>query len=277
MSTSRTIATPIVDKNGKRTTVHKSDKSATEGRSTNSSTPPPPATRPSFIDVPELSEQQEAFFQDSKISIDGDPIPVYHGATVHFDSFDPTRVGNGNDTWGNGFYFTDQESIAKGYATESGSDTANVKEFYLNLTNPIYMDGKKEMSMNNMRFSASDAAKILKQHPDIYMQPNNEDGEMSFLGDYAPEYWDKESHTPQELDRMVDKVAREYFSDTGWVELEGVFGKEHGSAFLHAIQKTTGHDGVVVDFGEVGKHYVAWFPDQMKLTSNLEPDDSPNF
>jgi hypothetical protein len=43
------------------------------------------------------------------------------------------------------------------------------------------------------------------------------------------------------------------------------------------MQKETGHDGVIVDFGDAGKHFIAWFPDQMKLTSNVKPEHDTFF
>ena len=224
-----------------------------------------------------VNSLQLKYFENSKAAVNGELIKLYHGSQYEFDSFDPATVGRGNDSWGNGFYFTDQKSIAEGYATESKSETANVKEFYLNLTNPIYVDGKENMSLNNVTFSSTVAAKILKQHPTAYLQPNQDDDEMSFLGDYSPTYWDKESHTKDELDRMIDQVANEYFSDASWVELEGLYGKDYGAKFLEAMHNETGHDGVVVDFGEDGKHYIAWFANQMKLTSNENPEDNHKF
>lgn len=218
-----------------------------------------------------ISPVQIEFFKNSKaVNADGTLITLYHGSAHEFTSFDPSTLGKGNDSWGNGFYFTDQKQTAEGYAKESGSPTANVKEFYLNLENPIYVDGKENMSLNNVLFTAEQAKQILKHHPNVYLQPDSED-EMNILGDYAPNYWDKTSHTKEEFDKMIDQVAEEYFSDASWVELENVFGKEHGAQYLQAIHNTTGNDGVVVDFGEDGKHYVAWFNNQMKLTSNTNP------
>lgn len=224
-----------------------------------------------------LNVEQLEFFKQSKIMKDDELLPLYHGSAHEFSSFDPKSLGKGNDSWGNGFYFTDQKNSAQGYADEAKSNTANVKEFYLNLTNPMYVDGKKNMSLNNVFFSKEVAVKVLKQHPNAYLQPSEDDEAMSFLADYAPEYWDKKEHSKAELDHMIETVADEYFSDTSWVELESLYGKEHGQAFLKAISEETGHDGIVVDFGKDGKHYVAWFPNQMKLTTNENPTNNDLF
>lgn len=241
-------------------------------KQTNSATPAVVAPETST-----LTPEQTHYFRNSKATVDGVPITLHHGASVEFDSFDPNTLGKGNDSWGNGFYFTNKRSTAEGYAKDSKSPTANVKDFYLNLENPIYVDGKAEMSLNNIPFTKEAARRILKQHPNAYLQPSENDEEMSFLSDYSPNYWDKEEHTKAELDRMIDQVADDYFADAGWTELESVYGKDHGSAFLHAVHEETGHDGVVVDFGDDGKHYIAWFPNQIKLTSNTNPDSSDKF
>lgn len=228
--------------------------------------------------TPTITEQQTQYFQTSKATHNNQLIPLYHGSRTEFTSFNPELLGQGNDTWGNGFYFTNQKSVAEGYANDSQSETANVKEFYLNLTNPMYVDGKEKMSLIDITFTADQAARILKNHPQAYVQPNNDEDEMSFLGDYSEEYWDKQSYTKEELNNMIDEVAQQHFNNASWVELERLYGKEHGSAFLHAINKETGHDGVIVDFGEEeSKHYIAWFPNQMKLTSNTTPENNNEF
>lgn len=226
----------------------------------------------------DFTEAQTNYFANSVAKTNtGELVKLYHGSAHEFTSFDPKTLGKGNDSWGNGFYFTSNEATARGYMSESESPDANVKEFYLNLKNPIYVDGKTEMSLTNVRFPSKVAAAVLKQHPLAYIQPNDEDGEMSFLGDYSPTYWDKEEWTKEEINQMIDEVAENYFNDVSWVELESTFGREHGSEFLHAMHKETTHDGVIVDFGEDGKHYVAWFPEQMKLTSNQNPTVNVNF
>lgn len=225
-----------------------------------------------------LTPQQTAYFENSKATENGELVRLYHGASTEFNSFNPELLGRGNDSWGNGFYFTNEKTVAQGYANESNSPTANVKEFYLNLTNPMHVDGKANMSLNDITFTADQAARILKNHPLAYTQPENDDDDMSFLGDYSERYWDKTQHTTQELNSMIDEVAQQHFSDTSWTELESLYGRDYGAAFLQAIHSETGHDGVIVDFGpDESKHYIAWFPNQMKLTSNITPEDNHQF
>lgn len=216
-----------------------------------------------------LTEDQQAYFANSKVlDPDGKLLAVYHGSVSNFDSFDVERLGKGNDTWGNGFYFTDSESTAAAY-----SEGNSPRAFYVNLTNPILMDGKEEMSMQNYYFTTKQAANILKSHPDIQRQPNDEDY-MNPLGDYDETFWQRSEHTPKQFEEIANRVAKENFQNAGWIEMEIFFGKEHASSFLQAVQRETGHDGVIVDFGDEGKFAVSWNANQMKLSSNASPTSS---
>lgn len=243
----------------KNATTDHENSSSSENPSTSTSTAP---ATPTSV----LSATQAAYFQDTQArNPDGTLLTLYHGAAVDFDSFDPERLGRGNDSWGNGFYFTNSKETAEGY----GGD---VKEFYLNLKNPIRIDGREHMSLDQAyEFDSNTVANILKSHPDMYAQPDSEDA-MNPLGDYAPDFWDREHHTPEQFDAMINQVARDYFNPGTWATVEGVF-RDHGAAFLNAVQRETGHDGVIVTFDD-SAHYVAWNSSQMKLTSNTEPTDS---
>lgn len=187
---------------------------------------------------------------------DGNLIVLHHGSATDFDDFDPEFTGTGNDSWGSGFYFTDDEQRAHGYGE-------HVKSVFLNITNPIRIDGKEHGSLDGqMFFSAEEAEAILKKHPDIYNQPGDDDNPNP-LENYAAEFWDKDEWTHAETDRMIEKVAHEYFNDVPWSHLEGVFEGGKSAAFRRAVRQITGHDGVVTDFGSEGTHYVAWFPEQI--------------
>lgn len=227
-----------------------------------------------------FSPVQLAYFKDSKaVDTNGEPITLYHGSDNEFDSFNTDTLGRGNDTWGNGFYFTNQEGTAKGYASDSTSPEANVKEFHLNLTNPIMVDGMAETSLANREIDKKTVLALLRSHPAAYAEASDDDdAEISFLSDYQPDqFWSKKHHTKAEFDKMINNAADEYFTDASWGEMENLYGKDHGSKFLEVMHQETGNDGVVVDFGEAGKHYVAWFPNQMKLTNNENPDDGNKF
>lgn len=219
----------------------------------------------------ELSAAQREFFDSSAVrDSEGGLLEVHHGSAKSFDSFDSNLVGRGNDSWGNGFYFTTEKLTADGYSEGKGA-----KEFYLSVTNPLRVDGKRAMSLTDIEFTASQGREIVLAHPDLGLQPDEMDERSNPLADYAPEFWDRDHHSPAQLRAMAEGVYREYFSESSWVNLESFYGRDHGQAFLRAVSEATGHDGVEVDFGpEDGKFFVAWFPEQIKLSSNLNPTDS---
>jgi len=218
-----------------------------------------------------LSPEQEEFFRSSVArDANGQLLEVHHGSSKDFDSFDPELIGKGNDAWGNGFYFTTQKVTADGYSGGRGS-----REFYLAITNPIRVDGREAMSMTDVTLTPSQNRSVVLDHPDLQIQPDEMDERSNPLADYSPEFWSRDRHTPAQLRSMAEKVYEEYFTDAGWVELEGFYGRDHGHAFLQSVSKATGHDGVEVDFGtEEGKFFVAWNPEQIKLSSNSNPQAS---
>ena len=49
---------------------------------------------------------------------------VYHGTNAKFDVFDKSKIGEatGVGDWGDGFYFSDNEDVAKSFAKDAGGD-----------------------------------------------------------------------------------------------------------------------------------------------------------
>lgn len=191
---------------------------------------------------------------------DGELAVVYHGSSVEFDGWDPEYTGGGNDSWGGGFYFTHDEALASGYG-------AHVKSVVLNVQNPIVVDGLADPSLDHVTFDATEAAAILRHHPDIYRQPTDEE-EMNPLGDYAEEFWERDEWSRAEIDSMIDGVSKRYFAGAPWSQLEGVFPGGTSDRFRRGVREATGYDGVVVDFGDEGRHSIAWFPEQVHDVSS---------
>lgn len=80
----------------------------------------------------ELSGQQAEFFKDSKIvDKNGNLLVAYHGTDANFNTFrnKPAQYGRAIT---DGYYFTLRKSNAAKYGK-------NVKEVYLNITNPFYL------------------------------------------------------------------------------------------------------------------------------------------
>ena len=94
----------------------------------------------------ELSKGQIEFFKDNKVrDNEGNLLTVYHGTRTDFNIFDKNRAGqNYENDWsslGKGFYFTDDYNLAYEYSESSiEGKTRNVKEVYLNIKNPFYVD-----------------------------------------------------------------------------------------------------------------------------------------
>lgn len=207
--------------------------------------------------IPRASKKTDATFENSKVcDSDGNLLTVFHGSVIDFKDFDPEFTGSGNDSYGSGFYFNTNEATANGY----GNFT---KKVVLNITNPISVDGHESMSLNDIRIPSEAARKILRSVPNIYEQPDSE--EMNPLGDYDPAFWDKDSHTKVEMDRMIDNMAHQYFSDASFVEMEQLFDGGETAHFRKALHEATGWDGVEVKFErEESSHWIAWFPEQIK-------------
>lgn len=197
---------------------------------------------------------------------DGNLAPMWHGSSTDFDTFDPEFTGTGNDSWGSGFYFTDDHDRARGYGD-------HVKEVFLDITNPIRVNGKDSSSLDDdFRFTAEQSAAILRNHPDLYNQPDDDD--MNPLGDYTPQFWDKEQWSRPELDAMITTMARENFNDVPWSYVESMFEGGKTDLFRRAVRDITGHDGVVTSFGDEGTHWIAWFPEQIHTTNPTSGDTS---
>lgn len=212
----------------------------------------------SFSSVPSAAKKEETSFAESKVrSSDGKLLTVYHGSIADFSDFDPQFTGGGNDSYGSGFYFNTDQETANAYGNVT-------KKVSLNISNPITVNGNESMSLNEVYIPADAAKKVLRSVPNIYEQPDSE--EMNPVGDYVPEFWDKDSHTRDEMDRMIDQMADEYFSDASFVELEGLFNGGETAHFRKALHEATGWDGVEVRFErEKSSHWIAWFPEQIKI------------
>jgi len=238
------------------------------------------AEAPRDIDLSGAATSGSGSFGKSQIvNADGDLLTVFHGSRREFAKFDHSFIGYGNDMWGVGFYFTDREEIARVYAFEPETPESNVKQFHLNLENPIYMDGAVCTGMGGdlngvgeYRFGKDTASRILAHHPRAFLQPGQRDGDRAEnpLSDYNQMFRAGSSFSRIEIEDMIACMVDERFpSGAGWFEMWRAFGRKHGALFLKAVRAETGHDGVVIDFGDdetgvhIGRHYVAWFSDQI--------------
>lgn len=233
-----------------------------------------------------LSSGQKEYFKHSKVRDDqGNLLKVYHGTGTKILSFDPAFTGQGNDQYGSGFYFTTERESAELYTTlrhvdkngkESeklgGEDYPNVVEAYVNIKNPIFIDGLEETNLSNVLIPNEFIYDIVKELPTLYHDINDE-FEPNPLGDYVEESWEVNPQTKEEFQPLIKKMVNKYFQNTDLRTLDILFGR-YATKLREAINQTMGYDGVIVSFRD-NQHIVAWFPEQIKDVKNLEPKISP--
>lgn len=215
------------------------------------------------IQKPTQSVQFKRWFGDwqnrpDKASVvvdqNGEPLIVYHGTDADIDEFKPEFTGKGNDQYGSGYYFTTRAENAQRYAS---GEKANIIPAYLNIRRPLVLEGRDTPNLYQVDVTAKQATQILLKHPDILSEDD------SILGDFYEEYW--ETGPSEEL---VRRLAHEYSWTLGSLETD-VF-RDRPEAFHTAVRSVLSYDGVQINFPDGSKHYVAWFPNQIKhATENV--------
>ena len=201
----------------------------------------------------------------------GRPLIVYHGTGTSIEEFLPEFTGQGNDQYGSGFYFTTDRETAEGYTTRTlndqskpgGMENPNVIPAYLNIRNPLVVEARDTPNLYQIEVPASQAAKIIGKMPDIM------DPETSILGDFFDDYWES---GPKRS--MINRLAREYDWTLGTLATD-IF-RDHPTEFRQAVSDVLGYDGVQVNFPSGEKHFIAWFPNQIKHATENSGAFSPN-
>jgi hypothetical protein len=75
--------------------------------------------------------------------------------------------------------------------------------------------------------------------------------------------------------KVMHDVAKNY-TGPSLMSLGNDFYRDDPTAFRTAIRDVLGYDGVVQDFGGGRKHYVAWFPHQIKSAIGNRGTYDPN-
>jgi hypothetical protein len=206
------------------------------------------------------------WFGDSKVvDSKGKPLIVYHGTgnLESMKSFDPALTGQGLDQLGSGFYFTTNAEEASGYSTRvtqqagpgakklGGDSSPGVVAAYLSIKNPLKVKGSS-LRDANIDISSDQAFEILKNSPDIKNMEN------------TPLWnWIDLSGSDEIRDDMIMDVAQNY-TGSSLISLENDFFRDGATNFRAAIRDVLGYDGVVMEFENGTKHFVAWFPEQIK-------------
>jgi len=232
-----------------------------------------------------LSAEQEEFFKDSKCRKDGVLMSLYHGSGTYITEFLPEYTGQGNDQYGSGFYFSTSKEHAEGYTTSrikgddgteleklGGEDAPSLVSAYINLKNPLMVDGRKYPNLGHVFLTAKQAHKILKRLPSLYYPLDLDSDELNPLVDYFASIFEANPQTAADFKPFIEQLAYKYYSDTNMKILDIMFIK-HPTEFREAVRDVLGYDGVIVDFEE-NKHVIAWFPEQIKAITNLKPTKS---
>lgn len=184
---------------------------------------------------------------------------VYHGTgdLESLTAFDPATTGKGTDQLGSGFYFTTHPDEASGYAGNyhQGSGKQNkapgVIPAHLAIRKPIKISPKGS-SLNDARINLShDQIKQIMAHAPDIMHP-----ERSPLGNHVDV---SRGVTP----KIIHDIAKLYTGNALHAMENDLF-SDNPTAYRKALNKVLGYDGVIKDFGDGRKHYVAWFPEQVK-------------
>jgi hypothetical protein len=206
------------------------------------------------------------WFGDSKVVDSKDkPLVVYHGTgnLEGMKSFDPALTGQGLDQLGSGFYFTTNAEEASGYSTKvtqqagpgaqklGGDSSPGVVAAYLSIKNPLKIKGSS-LRDADIDISSDQAFEILKNSPDI------KNMESTPLWN-----WIDLSGSDEITDDMIMDVAQNY-TGSSLISLENDFFRDGATEFRTAIRDVLGYDGVVMEFENGTKHFVAWFPEQIK-------------
>lgn len=201
-----------------------------------------------------ISEAQREYFKNSKATDDnGRLLVTYHGSPNSFYTFDRGRIGKGNDQFGAGFYFATNEEASRHYGD-------NVYKTYLNITNPIVINKTADGGdLFDVKITQKQAYEILKRHPLMY------DPEESPLGDMFEEYWKVGAK-----DYMIREAAKN-LTTIGLLDSDYMAFRNYPNELHEALRDVIGYDGVEVRFESGDRFYVAWFENQIKLTSNKTP------
>ena len=180
--------------------------------------------------------------------------PVYHGSKAKFNVFSYDKLGQQGRAEGAGFYFTSDEQIARGYATDG-----YLYRTYLGVSKPASYD-EQGLRGDNLRSALQRIAEI----------ENEADPEISIEDGYLANYGG--------LDGAVDLIQ----GDTLLNQMGGLIGSGVSPEHVNkGIYEVTGFDSIQADgFSNEGMAggdiYIAFFPNQIKIADPVTRDEDGN-
>lgn len=204
-----------------------------------------------------LTEAQEEYFKDSKVrDAEGRLKPVYHGTGADFNEFSYDFMSMHGSMEGQGFYFTDNRSMAEGYHKDSG----RVMEGYLGIQKPL--------SDSEVTLTRAELKKLLQK-----IDPTGDDVVINYdpaggMG-YPSRTWYNRA-----LSATVDAIYNSSASDS-----EILADIANSGAGTETVVRTTrdvlGYDGYIVPGKYDGANvYVAFESNQFKNITNQNPTSS---
>ena len=164
---------------------------------------------------------------------------VYHGSKDIIDEFKYEYCGQRDDQLGSGFYFTTDIEEARGYGK-------NVHKCEVNIKRPLDAD-----KIGNITFSQAYA--FIKFSPDL-------DYSLSNWGDVKWEGKEKVMRTAAEGYTVKgENIVRSLFS------LANDFYPGEIRKFNYKVLQYMNYDGIIKHHTNGTDHYVAFFPDQIKI------------
>lgn len=195
----------------------------------------------------------------------GEPLVVYHGGGKNIIAFDYNRIGQQGRSEGAGFEFTENKSLAQGYAERHGGGLYNV---FLNIRNNISDIEQKTLTKNKK-------IHILKLFND---KVNNNKQYIEDLGKDTifSDYSDSEN-----ISTAIKETVEMLSDDTDLDFINEFINTTHmNKEILEAFKEVTGYDGVILEKTDEWSNnglYVAFTNTQIKsATENIGTFDSEN-
>lgn len=252
------------------------------------------------------SKYFKKWFGDSKVvDKDGKPLVVYHGTLSNFNVFDREKGGQSNSIAKIGYWFSPEESFARGFANDiwyGEQKEPIVMQVYLSMKNPkVYK--KRNVTEEEENIARAKVEELEKKVRDINSEYNRIVRETGSFAK-ANEHKEKSKHLFDELKQARNELAELRYSDpyqqlktdihkmdggnaetanTGGLGM-GLKNKDTLEKFVSKL-KSEGYDGIIVQGTEYDKEfaedatnnqYVAFDAEQIKSVNNQGTFDANN-
>jgi hypothetical protein len=187
--------------------------------------------------------------------------PVWHGGAPGFNVFDWSKIGQQGTSEGKGFYFTNDKSIAEGYARDHGGRLLQV-----------YLKAGKPLSGQKITIKKDSLKKILL---DVHNKSES-------IENWSSPLWDYGDIGYEPLSKVINDTAQNLldFSESDVSLAGGLINSGADAQILYdAIYKQTGKTGIVESdaWGKKGHQvHVATSPSHIKVADPITYDDNGN-